>query len=158
MRTRILALVVVCVTAAACEVAKGGTGLAPSPVGSAENIAANSRFPHSGEDLIAYIAAHYPEKLAGGIGYEERARNMEFIRDRTIETGICGGMDLGRNMKRGTGPFSADAIAWRHDGTADVVDIAGDWDNGSHPLELHWFIVGGPAGYDAMHPDCSTIP
>ena len=26
---------------------------------------------------------------------------MEFIRDRIIETGICKGMNLGRNFKRG---------------------------------------------------------
>ena len=32
---------------------------------------------------------------------------MAFIRDRIIETGICKGMDLGRNYKRGTSGASA---------------------------------------------------
>ena len=38
----------------------------------------------------------------GDFSLERRRANMEFIRDRIIETGKCKGLDLGRNYKRGT--------------------------------------------------------
>ena len=50
---------------------------------------------------------------------------MEFIRDRIIETGICKGMDLGRNFKRGTPVLSHDYLVWRQPGQHDRgVDLA----------------------------------
>jgi hypothetical protein len=69
---------------------------------------------------------------------------MEFLRDRVIEVGLCGGMDLGWNLKRGNGPRSIDAIAWRTPGAVEVVDIGIAFDEASQPLALQWAIVAGP--------------
>ena len=110
-------------------------------------------YPSTGEALIAYIAEKYPERLVATGDYDARARNMEFVRDRMVDAGICGGMDLARNLKRGVGPFSADAIAWRPDGvTVEVVDIAASWDAFWEPMHLQWIIVGGPAGWSPVDP------
>jgi hypothetical protein len=74
---------------------------------------------------------------------------MEFLRDRIIEVGICGGLDLAWNLKRGVGPHSHDAVAWRVNGRVEVVDIASGYDDTSTTLRLQWIIVAGPPGYDA---------
>jgi hypothetical protein len=80
---------------------------------------------------------------------------MEFLRDRIIETGICGGMDLAWNRKRGTGPHSIDALAWRTGGRVEVVDVGVAYDDTSRPLRLTWNIVAGPPGYDPYpRPNC----
>ena len=39
--------------------------------------------------------AKYPERLAAGVSSSQRVDNMSFLRDRIIEAGKCGGMDLG---------------------------------------------------------------
>lgn len=67
-----------------------------------------SSYPGSGPALVAYIAARYPERLAAGVSIEQRTANMEFLRDRVIEAGICGGMNLAWNLKRGVGPAGWD--------------------------------------------------
>lgn len=107
-------------------------------------------YPTSGPAVVAYVAAKHPERLVAGISIEQRTANMEFLRDRVIETGICGGLNLAWNLKRGVGPRSIDAIDWRHgaDDVNDVVDLAYDWDNTDRPLSLHWQIIDGPAGWD----------
>jgi hypothetical protein len=95
-------------------------------------------YPGNGPDLIAYIAARYPDRLAGGISGDERLANMQFLRDRIIEAGKCGGMDLGWNLKRGGPELSNDFIAWRQGGGDRGVDIAFDFDDASVPLRLQW--------------------
>jgi hypothetical protein len=63
-------------------------------------------------------------------------------------------MDLGWNKKRGTGPHSIDALAWRHDGIVDVVDFALAYDATDRPMRLQWLVLnpnGGP-GYDGYSP------
>jgi hypothetical protein len=88
-----------------------------------------------------------------GISLGEREDNMAFLRDRVIETGICGGMDLAWNLKRGVGPHSIDALAWRlPSGFVEVVDIGAAFDDTSIPLQLVWGIVEGPPGYDGYSP------
>lgn len=86
-----------------------------------------------------------------------RIEHMEFLRDRMIEAGICGGLDVAWNLKRGIGPHSHDAIAWRKpNGFVEVVDIASAFDDKTIPLVIHWAIVAGPSGYDryTKHPGC----
>lgn len=78
----------------------------------------------------------------------QRTRNMEFLRDRMIEVARCGGLDVAWNKKRGVGPHSHDAIAWRTRGRVEVVDIALAFKDPSKPLRLHWNITSGPSGYD----------
>ena len=102
---------------------------------------------NNGDAIVRCVGATYPDKTAAGVSLDQRIANMEFIRDRVIEAGICGGLDLAWNKKRGTGPHSVDAIAWRHNGIDDVVDLGSAYDDTSRPLGLQWAIVAGPPGY-----------
>ena len=63
---------------------------------------------------------------------------MRFLRDRIIEAGLCGGLDLGWNLKRGGPDISIDFIAERVNGQVVGHDIAADYDNTSTPLHLYW--------------------
>jgi hypothetical protein len=111
-----------------------------------------------GPSIVACIEAKFPEYLVGGISLDQRHSNMEFLRDRVIEAGICGGLDLAWNKKRGDGPHSIDALAWRTPGGDEVVDIGLAFDDTGSELRLQWGIVGGPPGYDTYQPrpNCGT--
>ena len=110
------------------------------------------------EEVVARVTARYPERLVAGISHEARLANMEFLRDRIIETGICGGLNLAWNRKQ-NGLRSIDAIDWRH-GEADindVVDLALDYDNTDRELALHWHVTEGPATWDPYPtPTCAN--
>lgn len=124
-------------------------GLVPRPP--------NGAWPTTGPAVVDYIADAFPEYLLPTAKTAERLENMEFLRDRIIEAGVCGGLDVARNLKRGIGPHSHDAIAWRKpNGFVEVVDIASAFDDKTIPLQLHWAIVAGPPGYDPLpnHPGC----
>jgi hypothetical protein len=109
----------------------------------------------SGPAIVACIEAKYPERLVAGVSHSQREANMAFLRDRVIEAGICGGLDLAWNLKRGVGPHSIDAIAWRTGGGDEVVDIGLAYDDTNIPLRLSWGIVAGPPGYDPYpRPSC----
>ena len=117
----------------------------------------DGKWPSDPEVMIAYIMDSFPERLVTTEHLPERIENMEFLRDRIIEAGRCGGLDLAWNLKRGIGPHSHDAIAWRTpSGDDEVVDIASAFDDENIPLQLHWAIVSGPPGYDPYpnHPGC----
>ncbi|MGE3345789.1 MAG: hypothetical protein AB7L71_20390 [Vicinamibacterales bacterium] len=105
-----------------------------------------------GPTIVACIEAKYPQYLVAGISLHERENNMAFLRDRVIEAGICGGLDLAWNLKRGVGPHSIDALAWRIGNVVEVVDIGAAFDDTSQPLRLQWGIVAGPPGYDGYSP------
>jgi hypothetical protein len=107
---------------------------------------------NNGDAIVACIAQKYPSYLAAGISLHQREENMKFLRDRVIEAGICGGLDLAWNLKRGVGPHSIDALAWRVNGAVEVVDIGIAYDDTSRPLALTWGIVPGPPGYDTYQP------
>jgi hypothetical protein len=107
---------------------------------------------NSGPAIVSCIAQRFPSYLAGGISLHQREENMKFLRDRIIEAGICGGLDLAWNLKRGVGPHSIDALAWRTGGRVEVVDIGVAYDDASRPLALNWGIVAGPPGYDTYQP------
>jgi hypothetical protein len=92
----------------------------------------------NGPAIVSCIAAKYPEKRApvGSIG--ERQENMKFLRDRVIEAGICSGMPMGWNLKRGGPELSIDVIAWiRPDGNMGV-DIGFAYDDNTTTLQLVW--------------------
>lgn len=121
-----------------------------------------------GHALIACVGNAYPEYLVstarGDHSLERRHRNMEFIRDRIIETGICKGVDLGRNFKRGTPVISHDFIVWRQPGQRDRgIDIASGFDDVDRPLKLTWQVFGPERSYGfpfyAKYPpvDCSFV-
>ena len=121
----------------------------------------------SGAAIVACVAAAFPEKLVataqGSNSDGRRADNMEFMRDRIIETARCKGMDLGRNFKRGTPVISHDFVVLRQPGQRDRgVDIAQGYDDVDHPLRLKFQVFDGPdygypyyAGYPPV--DCTGI-
>jgi hypothetical protein len=92
-------------------------------------------WPTTGEQLIAWTQSHYPQYLVPG---SNRTANMVFVRDRMIEAGLCGGMQLGWNLKRGGPEISLDYITWNTGGRWVGVDIAHDADNQNTPLQLTW--------------------
>lgn len=125
----------------------------------------------SGPAIIACVSAAYPDKLvktsAGDFSLERRWANMEFMRDRIIETGKCKGLNLGRNNKRGTAEISRDFIVLRGNsgkgGRDRGVDIASGYDDVSRTLKLTWQVFD--AGENWGHPfyndygpvDCSGL-
>ena len=117
----------------------------------------------SGPEIIACVGAAYPAKLVAKISVDARKANMEFIRDRIIETGICKGHDFGRNFKRGTPVLSHDYLVWRQPGQRDRgVDLASGYDDPSTSLKLTWQVKGPPdygfpyyADYGPV--DCSGV-
>jgi len=116
-------------------------GPGPSPGGGGSCASTDGLF------IVNCIGARYPDKLrpVGSLG--ERQANMSFIRDRVIEAGKCGGMDLGQNLKRGGPDLSIDFLVHRRSGGDMGVDIAYDYDNISTPLRLTW----GEAGFGATY-------
>ncbi len=112
----------------------------------------------NGPAIVNCIAAKYPEYLVAGVSSSQRQANMSFIRDRIIEAGKCGGLDLGQNLKRGGPDLSIDFLAWRQPGGDMGVDIAFDYDNTSTPLRLQWSEAGFGATYKAFPvASCSGI-
>jgi hypothetical protein len=91
---------------------------------------------------VACVESRYPEYLVAGVSVSRRKANMEFLRDRIIETGICGGMNLAWNMKRGGPEKSVDFLAW-HDGRQRIgVDIGRAYDATDRVLDLVWGVHG----------------
>jgi hypothetical protein len=117
--------------------------------------AASFRWPTTGEEVVAFVSARYAAYLApvGSLG--ERQANMAFLRDRMIEAGLCGGMDLGWNMKRGGPEISIDFLTHRVNGHVEGIDIGHDYDNHREPLKLTWSIGEFPY-YRSYHaaPQC----
>jgi hypothetical protein len=116
-------------------------GPAPVPPG---NCASNN-----GPFIASCIAAKYPERLVAGVSLGQRQENMAFIRDRMIEAGRCGGMDLARNLKRGGPELSIDFLVHRTGGEDIGVDIGIDYDNTGSTLKVVWNPVGPGAFYSA---------
>jgi hypothetical protein len=125
----------------------------------------------AGLDIVRCVGAAYPAYLVaterGDNSLQRRQHNMEFIRDRIIETGRCKGLDLARNFKRGTPVISHDFIVWRSNvgkgGRDRGVDIATGYDDVKQPLRIKWQVFDkdedwGHPYYAAYGPvDCSGI-
>jgi hypothetical protein len=99
-------------------------------------------WPRNGAEVIAWAERNYPGQLAAGVSGEQRRHNMEFLRDRMIEAGICGGMQLGWNMKRGGPEVSVDFLTEFVNGRWHGIDIASDYDNTSIRMKLTWHDTG----------------
>lgn len=95
-------------------------------------------YPHTGPGVIDYVSDTYPSYLRAVGSLAERQANMEFLRDRVIETGLCWGMQLAWNLKRGGPEKSKDYIVQFKDGRWQGVDIAFDYDNYGRTLSLYW--------------------
>ena len=90
--------------------------------------------------IISCLNATFPERFAAHVDLATRQANMAFLRDRMIEAGKCGGLDLGWNLKRGGPDLSLDFLAQRLNGEVLGIDIAFDYDNLSQPLRLQWIV------------------
>jgi|tagenome__1003787_1003787.scaffolds.fasta_scaffold20829147_2 hypothetical protein len=156
---RFFALLILCVLplVSACEARKNISPVSPSTVSIAAAPAhpPQGGYPADGPGVIAYVAAQYPERLVGGISADERIANMKFLRDRVIETGKCAGLDLGWNLKRGGPEVSIDFIAERVGGSVIGHDIAFDYDNTGHDLQLYWGGGDFPAFKEYPQPVCN---
>lgn len=111
---------------------------APTPTPTPTPAPPAGGWPTSGPEIVTYVEQRYPQYLRCCVSLDERKENMAFIRDRMIEAGICGGLDLAWNMKRGGPEKSIDYLAYRKNGTWIGVDIGFDYDNTSMPLRLQW--------------------
>jgi hypothetical protein len=121
---------------------------APEPPPSPPPSPPSGGYPGTGPEVIAYVAARWPQYLAAGVSSSQRVANMQFLRDRIIEVGICGGMDLAWNAKRGGPEISNDYIVHRSGGSDLGVDIAFDFDNTNTTLRLTWAVTAvGPAQF-----------
>jgi hypothetical protein len=156
MNTRLRFVLPIVVVLAAC----GGQKSSPVAPSSPETSDVSAptpvapTYPSNGPDLIAFVAARYPERLAEGVSRDQRIQNMMFLRDRIIEIGKCGGMDLGWNLKRGGPEVSIDFITERRDGRVYGHDIASDYDNSDRPLKLYWGGGDHPTYKEFPEPRC----
>lgn len=91
-----------------------------------------------GDAIVSCISAKYASKRAAGVSSAQRRANMEFLRDRIIEAALCGGLDVGWNLKRGGPEISVDFVTERRGGSVIGHDIAFDYDNTSTELRLYW--------------------
>ena len=98
----------------------------------------SSGWPSNGQDLVRWATATYPDRLVAGVSLSQRQANMAFVRDRMIEAGLCGGMSLAWNLKRGGPEKSIDYLAYRKAGMWLGVDIGAAYDDTSIPLVLQW--------------------
>jgi hypothetical protein len=154
----LLVLPLAAALASACSYVKSASPTAPTATTSETPTQPTSPatvYPSTGPEIIAYVVERYPEKLVAGISLGERMDNMRFLRDRIIETGLCGGVQFGWNLKRGGPEISTDFLAWRTGGGDMGVDIGFDYDNTSQPLRLQWLEAGYGATYkEYPAPDC----
>ena len=120
-------------TPAAPEAPPGGGGGGGGGGGNPGNCASSN-----GDFIVNCISQKYPTYLRAGVSSGARRANMEFLRDRIIEAGLCGGLDLGWNLKRGGPEISVDFLAERRGGQVIGHDIAFDYDNTSSTLQLYW--------------------
>jgi hypothetical protein len=109
------------------------------------------RWPTTGEQILAFIESRYAAYLEPTSSLGERQANMAFVRDRMIEAGLCGGMDLGWNLKRGGPEISLDFLTHRESGRVEGIDIGHDYDNYDKRLALTWATGEYPA-YLAYQP------
>jgi hypothetical protein len=99
-------------------------------------------WPRNGDEVVAWANRNYPDRLAAGVSADQRRHNMEFLRDRMIEAGLCGGMQVGWNMKRGGPEVSVDFLTELVGGRWHGIDIAFDYDNTGTRLRLGWNDTG----------------
>jgi hypothetical protein len=124
-----------------------GPPTGPAPGGSCAS--------NNGPAIVACISAKYADRRApvGSLG--QRQANMMFLRDRIIEAGKCGGLDLGHNLKRGGPEISIDFLAWRRSDGDMGVDLGMDYDNIGITLQLYWGEAGIPNTFYTPYPAVS---
>ena len=124
----------------------------PPPPPSPGPVPGASCASNSGPAIVACISAKYPDKRAPVGSLSQRQENMMFLRDRIIEAGKCGGLDLGWNLKRGGPEISIDFLAWRRSDGSMGVDLGMDYDNIGITLQLYWGEAGFPHTFYTAYP------
>jgi hypothetical protein len=119
----------------------------PTPTPSPSGGGGGSCKSTSGPAIITCIAAKYASYRAPVGSLAQRQANMQFLRDRIIEAGLCGGNTYGWNLKRGGPDRSIDVIAWKRPDGNMGVDIGFDYDNIATELKLVWSEVDLNASY-----------
>jgi hypothetical protein len=105
-----------------------------------------------GTFIVECIADKYESYRRPGVSSGQRKANMEFLRNRIIEAGICGGLDLGWNRKRGGPDLSTDFIVDKRGAQEIGIDIARDYDNRGKWLQLTWASDGPGSHYKRYTP------
>ncbi len=111
----------------------GGGGGGGGSAGGGGSCASNN-----GNAIVSCVASKYASYRRAGVSTSTRKSNMQFLRDRIIEAGLCGGLDLGWNLKRGGPEISNDFLAERRGGSVVGHDIAIDYENTGRELQLYW--------------------
>lgn len=125
--------------------------VAPAPGGNPGNCASKD-----GRFIVNCISAKYAWYRRAGVSHSERKQNMAFLRDRIIEAGLCGGLNLGWNLKRGGPELSIDFIAEKRGSLTYGYDIGIDYDNTSKELQLYWGEDGPGSHFKAFpNPNCN---
>ena len=114
---------------------------APPPPPSGGSVACSG---NTGPQIVECVEKQYPSYLAAGVSLQTRTSNMQFLRNRIIETAKCKGMDVGLNLKRGGPSISTDFLVWRHGGLTEGVDIGQGYDDTRRKLNLIWHTYGPP--------------
>ena len=99
---------------------------------------------NTGPQIVECVEKAYPSYLNAGVSLQTRTSNMQFLRNRIIETAKCKGMDVGLNLKRGGPSISTDFLVWRHGGLTEGVDIGQGYDDTKKKLNLIWHTYGPP--------------
>jgi hypothetical protein len=124
----------------------------PPPPSQPPSVACISNNP---EFIIDCISDTYPSRRAPGVTLDQRRENMAWLRDRIIEAGKCGGIDLGWNLKRGGPEISIDFLTHRMPGDLHGVDIGAAYDDVTIELQLQWVISTLPFYLEYPMPNCS---
>jgi len=125
----------------------GGDGGGGGGGGNPGNCASNN-----GDYIVNCIGQKYASYRRPVGSLDQRKRNMMFLRDRIIEAGLCGGLQLGWNLKRGGPEISIDFIAERRGGQTYGYDIAVDYDNIGNEMRLYWGADGPGSHFKAYSP------
>jgi hypothetical protein len=107
-------------------------------------------YPREPFEIAKFVERSYPERTRRGVSLSKRKENMAFLRDRLIEVGLCVGLEMGRNLKRGGPEHSYDFIAYKTGGKTWGVDIAGGYDDTSETLKLGFHMHAPRAFFDPL--------
>lgn len=115
----------------------GGGGGTPVPPGGGSGNPSTCA-SKDGRYIVNCIGQKYAYYRRPVGSLDQRKANMRFLRDRIIEAGLCGGLNLGWNRKRGGPELSIDFIAERRGNATYGYDIGRDYDNFRRELQLTW--------------------
>jgi hypothetical protein len=124
----------------------------PPPPSQPPSVACISNNP---QFIIDCISDTYPERRVPGVTVDQRRENMAWLRDRIIEAGKCGGLDLGWNLKRGGPEISIDFLTQKLPGDLLGIDIGAAYDDVTIELQLQWVISTFPFYLEYPMPNCS---